>query len=116
MSEAQFDYSLTRQSDTSIIKVNELRLDRSKTPVFKTELLRLIASGSKKILVNLEKVNSIDSSGLGALTFGKRQLDEIGGEISVCCLQEKVLSLFRIAALDRVFPIFDTVEDALKSE
>jgi len=114
MSEAQFDYSLSRQADISIMKVNEVRLDSAKAPVFKTELLRLIAAGAKKILVNLEKVKSIDSSGLGALTFGKRQLDEIGGEMSVCCVQEKVLSLFRIAALDRVFAIYDTVEDALQ--
>jgi len=114
MSEAQFDYSLSRQADISIMKVNEVRLDSAKAPVFKTELLRLIAAGTKKILVNLEKVKSIDSSGLGALTFGKRQLDEIGGEMLVCCVQEKVLSLFRIAALDRVFAIYDTVEDALQ--
>lgn len=114
MSEAQFDYSISRQADISIMQVNEVRLDSAKAPVFKTELLRLIAAGTKKILVNLEKVKSIDSSGLGALTFGKRQLDEIGGEMSVCCVQEKVLSLFRIAALDRVFAIYDTVEDALQ--
>lgn len=114
MTEAQFDYSLSRKAGTSIINVNELCLDSGKAPVFKTELLRLIAAGTKKILVNLEKVKSIDSSGLGALTFGKRQLDEIGGEMSVCCVQKKVLSLFRIVALDRVFAIYDTVEDALQ--
>ena len=115
MSEPQFDYSVSQFDDVFVVKIHEPRLDTSLAPIFKTELLRLIAGGTKKILVNLEEVKSIDSSGLGSLTFGRRQMDEIGGEISVCCLQDKVLTLFRIAKLERVFSIFDTQEQGLET-
>lgn len=115
MSESHFDYSVSQKDDVYIIAIHDPRLDSSKAPRFKTELLRVIAGGAKKVLVNLADVESIDSSGLGILTFGRRQMDDNDGTLSVCCLQKKVMTLFNIAKLDRVFSVFDTVEEGLKN-
>ena len=115
MSESHFDYSISQKGKVHIIAIHDPRLDSTKAPRFKTELLRVIAGGAKNVLVNLRDVETIDSSGLGILTFGRRQMDENGGTLSVCCLQDKVLTLFNIAKLDRVFSVFDTEEDGIKN-
>lgn len=114
MIEPQSEFSISQRNDICVISVHDSRLDSTKAPGFKTELLRIIGTGVKKVLVDMESVQSIDSSGLGILTFGRRQMDETGGKIALCCLQEKVLTLFKIAKLDRVFAIFDTQKEGLK--
>lgn len=115
MSESHFDYSVSQKGEVYIIVIHDPRLDSTKAPRFKTELLRVIAGGAKKVLINLRDVETIDSSGLGILTFGRRQMDDNGGTLSVCCLQDKVLRLFNIAKLDRVFSVFDTEEEGVKN-
>ncbi|MFC1554952.1 STAS domain-containing protein [candidate division KSB1 bacterium] len=112
MSEDNFKYSLYEKGSLHVILVEESRLNGTNAPLFKTELLRIITGGAKNLVINVKNVESIDSSGLGAITFGNRQMEESGGKISLCCLSDKVSTLFKIAKLDRVFDIFDSEEDA----
>jgi len=114
MSEQLMNYSVSRRDDVWVVTLHEKRLDSSITPSFKAELLRIIQSGAKKLLINMKEVKSIDSSGLGTLTFGLRQLEEVNGEIAVCCVRGKVLALFQIAKLDRVIPIYKTEKEGLE--
>ncbi len=114
MSEPQISYAIHEHDTVCILEIKEKRIDSLIAPAFKTELLRLIASDWKYILVNLENVDAIDSSGLGALTFGQRQLNEVNGSIALCCPKEKVATLFRISKLDRVFSIYDTSDEGLR--
>ncbi|MDO8986896.1 MAG: STAS domain-containing protein, partial [Coriobacteriia bacterium] len=65
-------------------------------------------------LVDLEQVGFIDSSGLGVLVGGLRRAKENSGAIRLVCSRENILKIFRITGLDKVFPIFDTLEHALE--
>ncbi len=114
MSDQNIQFSQKSYNDLCILTIHERSLDTDKAPVFKTELLRLIAGGAKHLLINMSEVDTIDNSGMGALTFGKRQLDDMGGKFSLCCLRESVFSFLRIANLGRVFPIYETEEIAVK--
>ena len=114
MSDPKIKLSQKSHNDLCILTLHEKSLDTDKAPVLKTELLRLLAGGAKHFLINMSEVDTIDNSGLGALTFGKRQLDDTGGQFSLCCLCDGVFSFLRIANLGRVFPVYDTEEMAVK--
>jgi len=114
MNDSSIDYTGEEKDGVLIFKILESRVDSYKSPAFKTELLKMIASGSSRVLIDMGSVDTMDSSGLGALTFGRRQIEEVGGELVICCLREKVRTLFNIAKLDSVFRIFDTVDEGLK--
>lgn len=80
------------------------------------QLLELIDSGSRRVVVDLGGVMFLDSTGLGVLVGGLKRLRAVGGSFSLVCDKEPLLKIFRITALDQVFPIFSTTEEAIGAE
>ena len=68
---------------------------------------------SKKIVVDLEKVNYIDSSGLATLVEILKRTKSQGGSLGLSGLSEKVKSLFEITKLDKLFVILHTQDEAV---
>jgi anti-sigma B factor antagonist len=64
------------------------------------------------IIVDLTHVEFLDSTGLGVLVGGMRRLRSVGGDFALVCDQEKLLKIFRITGLDRVFTLHSSVEAA----
>ena len=60
----------------------------------------------------MDKVGFIDSSGLGVLVGALRRVREAGGDLRVVCGRESVVKIFRITGLDKVFPMFTSLDDA----
>ena len=75
-------------------------------PKLKEVLVEEIESGCSRIVVDLDGVGFIDSSGLGVLVGGLRRAKERDGAIRLVCSRDNVLKIFRITGLDKVFPIF----------
>lgn len=72
-----------------------------------------IAAGQTAIVVDLEDVGFIDSTGLGVLVGRLKTLRKTGGWLSVVCTNERILRLFGITGLDRVLPVHDSVDAAV---
>ncbi|MFQ5652246.1 MAG: STAS domain-containing protein [bacterium] len=99
-----------------IVRIDEPRLDATISTALKTELLRLVEQeGAVHLLVDLKNVEYVDSSGLGALLFGHRQIRINDGKMKLVHLNVKVQTLIRIAHLDNVLESFDSEEEALRS-
>jgi anti-sigma B factor antagonist len=81
-------------------------------PSLKEKLVDNIESGCSNVLVDMEKVTFIDSSGLGVLVSGLRRARERGGSVRILCTRENILKIFRITGLDKVFPIFSDIDKA----
>jgi anti-sigma B factor antagonist len=97
--------------DVCVIKLAG-EVDVYTAPRLKEALIEQIAAGCAKILVDLDEVSFIDSSGLGVLVGGLRRAKERDGAIRLVCTRESILKIFRITGLDKVFPMFDTVAEA----
>ncbi len=69
----------------------------------------------KRILLNLQKVVNVDSSGLGALVSVQQHQHNQAGAIKLCCLQPRPKIIFDITRVSRIFDIFDTETAALES-
>ena len=68
----------------------------------------LLASGQKKIVLNLGEVNYIDSSGIGELVSAFTTTKNQGGELKLLHLTKKVHDLLQITKL---YTVFDVKED-----
>ena len=73
----------------------------------------LIAKGSKHILLNLENINYIDSSGIGELVSAFTSVRNAGGELKLLNLTKKVHDLLQITKLYTVFDIWDNETSAI---
>ncbi len=79
------------------------------------EVLLILASGSKKILVNLKDVTYIDSSGLGELVAAYTAVKNAGGELKLLNLTSKVRDLLVITKLVTVFDVKEDEASAVES-
>jgi anti-sigma B factor antagonist len=98
-----------------IIEVKEERLDAHNSGELKTQMLGLFEEGKHNLVVDLQEVRFVDSSGLGALVSGFKNASARNGNLKLCSLQPQVKSMFELTRLHRVFEIFPGVQEALAS-
>lgn len=72
-----------------------------------------IVAGRTALVVDLEDVGFIDSTGLGVLVGRLKTVRKAGGWLSVVCTNERILRLFGITGLDKVLPVHDSIESAI---
>jgi anti-sigma B factor antagonist len=100
--------------DITLVRLDG-RLDARSSPNVKTTLQELLNEDQIKIIVDLEQVPFIDSSGLAALVSGFRVAREKGGNVVLSSAQSQAHVVFRLTMLDRVFAIHPTLEEAKQS-
>jgi len=102
--------------DVQVLRIDEPRVDSALSSELKTELLRVIEKEeAKQILIDLKAVEYVDSSGLGSLLFGHRQVKAHDGIIKLVHLNQKVKTLIKIANLEQILVAFDSEKEALES-
>lgn len=79
-------------------------LDVAGAPQLREALIDVIADG-RRVLVDLEALDFLDSSGLGVLIGGLRRARTEGGELELVCTGRTLLRPFEITGLDKVFTI-----------
>lgn len=84
-------------------------------PKLKDELVGLIEEGKNQIVVDLEGVEFMDSSGLGVLVGALRRLKEREGTLALVCTKGPVLRILSITGLNKVFPVHQSVDEAASS-
>lgn len=97
-----------------LLKLNG-EVDVYTAPKLKGRLVDLVDQGKFKIVVDLEEVDFMDSSGLGVLVGGLKRVRSHEGAIALVCTQENILKIFRITGLVKVFPIFENQDQAVQS-
>lgn len=98
-----------------VIIVQEARLDAHNSPELKTVILQQFDAEKKNLIIDLNEVRFIDSSGLGVLVSGFKNASARNGLLLLCSMQAQVKSMFELTRLHRVFDIYETNEDALRS-
>jgi anti-sigma B factor antagonist len=81
-------------------------------PRLRERLVELVDAGARNVVVDLGGVEFLDSTGLGVLVGAMKRLRVAHGRFGLVCSKEALLKIFRITALDQVFPIYPTVEAA----
>ena len=98
-----------QQNAVTVIQVTG-EINISTSPDFKKHFEKM---PSQKIIIDLEKVNYVDSSGLATLVEVLKKTKSQGGSLALAAMSAKVKSLFEITKLDKLFNIFPTQQQAL---
>lgn len=88
-------------------------IDVYTAPQLRERLIAIVQSGARQVVVDLGRVEFLDSTGLGVLVGALKRLNSVGGELALVCAQERLLKIFRITGLDRVFKLHPSVEEAV---
>jgi anti-sigma B factor antagonist len=105
-------FTVQLSGDVIVVTVQAKRLDAYLAPEFKAKLVDLVQSGHERIVMDMAVLEFIDSSGLGALIAGLKALGG-RGEIVLCGITPRLLSLFQLTHVDKLFHIFDNAEEAV---
>ena len=89
-------------------------VDLEQSPKARQVLLDAVGRGLP-LLVDLESVTYMDSSGIASLVESFQRAKKKGVEFSLVCVNPAVLRVLNLARLDKVFTIHDTVEQALNA-
>ena len=97
---------------TEVVNV-EGEIDIYTAPRLRELLIDLASKGSYQLVVNLDKVGFLDSTGLGVLAGGVKRVRAHDGSLDLVCTQERILKIFRITGLTKVFGIYQSVDQAI---
>lgn len=97
-----------------IVLVDMERIDAAVAILFKDRMRNEADPAVGRIVLDLGKVEFIDSSGLGAIVAAMKQLGP-GQKLDLAALTPGVEKVFRLTRMDTVFGIYPSVEDALEA-
>ena len=88
-------------------------IDLYTAPRLRELLIDLVSTGSYRLVVNLDKVGFLDSTGLGVLVGGLKRVRAHDGSLDLVCTQQPILKIFRVTGLTEVFGIYQTAGQAI---
>ena len=88
-------------------------IDMYTAPRLRQLLIDLVSTGSYQLVVNLGKVGFLDSTGLGVLVGGLKRVRAHDGSLDLVCTQQRILKIFKITGLTKLFAIHQTVDQAI---
>jgi anti-sigma B factor antagonist len=98
--------------NVSVLTVPGTFLDAGNAPAFKREVAALVER-SPRLVVDLGRVDFVDSSGCGAILTCLRQVNAVGGKLAVCGVTPPVRALFELVRMDRILDVYDSREAAI---
>src|SRR5574338_53504 len=99
----------------SIVRVGESRLMYPLLSEFSSAITSLIASGQKKILVDMAPVGYVDSATIGCLMDLYRQANSAGGVLKLSGVQRRVETMLTMTGAQNFIEVLPDEDGALKS-
>lgn len=96
------------------VKADLNRLDSSNAATFKDELFRIIDNGNTKLILDLNDISFIDSSGIGSIVATYKKVKQVGNLI-IITKSQSILTMLKLTRLDKVLTIVesDNIMDAI---
>src|SRR5438034_11107768 len=104
----------TRTADNGITVVAPTgRLDVAGAPALQEVVSEVVKTGPPRIVIDMEGVSFVDSTGLGSVISALKQVRGSQGELRLAAPNQQARVVLELTTLDRVFPYYATVEEAL---
>jgi len=85
-------------------------------PRLRELLIDLVNKNNYQLVVNMDEVEFLDSTGLGVLVGAVKRVRAHDGSVDIVCTQQRILKIFRITGLTKVFGIHETVGQAIAAK
>ena len=104
----------TRQVDSGATVVAPTgRLDVAGAPALKDAISEALKNGTPRVVLDMEGISFVDSTGLGSVIAALKQIRSSQGDLRLAAPNQQVRVVLELTTLDRVFPYYSTVEEAL---
>lgn len=103
--------SSTTEGNALVVNVLDDRIDAAVALNFKEMMRTETENGPDMVILNLEQVQFVDSSGLGAIVASMKALGS-GRKLALAGMTPTVDKVFRLTRMDSVFPIYPSLQDA----
>jgi anti-sigma B factor antagonist len=105
----------TREADGKTVVAVGGEIDVYTAPKLRDKITELVGEGVYDLVIDLSAVEFLDSTGLGVLVGGLKKVRAHNGSLNLVCNQDRLLKIFRITGLAKVFVIHDDAASALAS-
>ncbi len=109
-----FAYKSGKENNTHVFHLSGELIDRNQGQELLAEADAIIAAGQNKIVLNLQKLDYINSSGLNVLINILTRTRKASGDTAICCVNKKITELLVITKLDSIFNVCDNEEEAME--
>jgi anti-anti-sigma factor len=108
-----FRAEILRPQERVLVFAVEGALDIGSAAGFRQIFLTTVGQGAQRVIVDLTKMTSLDSTGLGLLVAGAKRAAK--GSLCLVCPDEAVTAIFAMVGLDRIAAVFGSMQAALAS-
>jgi anti-sigma B factor antagonist len=88
-------------------------VDVATTPDLRELLVQLVSNGARMLVLDLDGVDFIDSTGLGTIISVLKRTRTHGGDLRLVCTQARITRLFEITGLDKAVPLLPSLDLAV---
>jgi anti-sigma B factor antagonist len=106
--------TVEKVGDVAVVTLNLEQFDASNADEFRQQIAPVLRD-SRKVVLDLGRVQFVDSRGIGAILSCLKQLAPAGGDLKLCQVNKRVRSVFETVRLHRICDILNTREEALKA-
>jgi anti-sigma B factor antagonist len=106
---------ITAGTDCAVLRIAG-EIDAYTAPQLREQVIKLLADGTRHLIVDLREVEFLDSTGLGALVGSLKRVREQDGSLALIATAGKILTVFRVTGLIRVFEFHPSVAEAISSD
>ncbi len=96
-----------------VVMAGELNMESSNS--LREAFKKILKEKKKKVLVDFDKVSFIDSSGIATLIEMFQNMAKVNGRMCLCHVNKKILGVFEITKVHKLFSIFESHEEALRN-
>jgi anti-anti-sigma factor len=108
------DLEAREENGVTVVDI-EGKMTTTTSPEADAYLKELLDEGASQILLNLEGVDFVASTGLRVILATGKKLLGSGGRLVICSLNPTVAEVFRMSGFSQMFAVFDTEQEALSS-
>lgn len=108
------DLSVEKINDVAVVTLNDDYLDASNSEEFKRDMTP-VTDADSRVVLDLSRVEFIDSTGLGAILSCLRRITGAGGDLKLGGVSKQVRAVFELSRMHRIVDILDTRDEAVKA-
>lgn len=109
----EFNYSIEESFNIIVVHLSGDLIDKNQTVRMTEEVEGFISQGKSKLILDMEELRYMNSSGLNALITLLTKSRKTGGEAVITNVSKKIKELFLITKLNTVFTVTDSMEKAV---
>lgn len=110
----EFAVSTRTEGPFTVVEVSG-EVDVYTAPRLREAVVEAIDEGATKLVIDVEQVEFLDSTGVGVMVGALKKVRSAGGTLDIVCTQPRLLKIFDITGLDKVFGLHASLADAINS-